>query len=124
MFCFDPKRFCKLDLRYHDVTAPIIEPQDLRIIEVHVLSQYGAAIDTFVVDGNLVLCDIIVVDHLTRANNDHLAYLLRIQPTDMNVCDYLPGIFKAEKNNIINAVLHVSHALATNGERLRITEPI
>src|SRR6478672_4429540 len=124
MFRFDAERFRKLDLRYQDVAASMVKPGNLRVIEVHVLSQNGAAINAFVVDGDLVLRNIIINDHLARADDDHLAHLLRVQPAYMNVCDDLPGILKAKKDNIIDAILHVSHALAANGNRLRIAKPI
>src|SRR5262249_24167197 len=124
MFCFEAERFHKLDLRYQNVTTPIVEPRNLRVIEVHVLSQNGTAINSFVVDGDLGLRDVIIDHHLARADNDHLAHLLRIQPAYMNVGDDLPGILKTEEDNVIDAILHVSHALAANGDWLRVAKPV
>src|SRR6516162_8305653 len=124
MFCFDAERFRKLHLRYQNVAAPIVERRNLRVIEVHVLSQNGAAINSFVVDGDLALRNIIIDHHLARADNNHLAHLLRVQPTYMNVCDDLSGILKAEEDDVIDAVLHVSHAPAANGNWLRVAKPV
>src|SRR4029077_8789454 len=124
MFRFNTERFRKLDLGYQNVATPIVKSRNLRVIEVHVLPQNGAAINAFVIDGDLVVCDIIINHHLARTDNDHLAHLLRVQPAYMNVCDDLPGILQAKKDNVIDAVLHVSHALAANGNRLRIAKPI
>src|SRR4029077_2370031 len=92
--------------------------------EVHVLTENGASINAFIVNGDLVLRNIIINNHLARADNYHLSHLLRVQPAYMNVCDDLPGILKAKKDNIIDAVLHVSHALAANGNWLWIAKPI
>src|SRR5512133_3872195 len=75
VFCFDAERFRKPDLGYHNVAAPMVEPRNRRVIEVHVLSQNSATINAFVVDGDLVLRDIIVNHHFARADNDHLAHL-------------------------------------------------
>ena len=47
-------------------------------------SQNGAAINAFVVDGDLVLRDVVVNHHFARADNDHL-YLLRVQSTNVDV---------------------------------------
>src|SRR5262249_45786906 len=124
MFCFDAERFCKLDLRYQNVTASIVEPRNLGVVEIHVLSQNGTAIDSLVVDGDLAVRNVIIDHHLARADNDHLAHLLRVQPTYMNVCDDLSGILKTEEDNVIDAILHVSHALAANGNWLRIAKPV
>src|SRR5258707_15251294 len=122
MFRFDAERFRKLDLGYENVAAPVVELRSPQIIEVHVLPQNGAAIDSLVVDDDLVFRDIVVNHHLARTDDDYLAHLLRVQPAYMNVCDDLPRILKAEEDNVIDAVLHVSHPLAANGNRLRVAK--
>src|SRR5262249_1705696 len=124
MLRFNAERFRKLHLGYKNVASAIVETRNLQVIEVHVLSQNSAAINAFVVDGDLVFCDIIINDHLARADDNHLAHLLRVQPTYMNVCDDLSGILQSKKDNVIDSFLHVSHALAANRNRFRIAKPI
>src|SRR5947207_12716368 len=124
MFRLDAERFCKLDLRNQNIAGAIVELRNPRIIEVHVLSQDGATIDSFIVDEDLVLGDIVINHHFARPNNDHPTHLLWVQPANMNVCDDLPGIFEIKENNVVDPFLHVSHALAANGDRLWVAQPI
>src|SRR5437879_3410676 len=124
VFRLDAERFCKLDLRNQNIAGAIVELRDPRVIEVHVLAQNGATIDSFIVDEDLILCDIVINHHFARPDNDHPAHLLRVQPAYVNVCDDLPGIFKAQEDNIVDPVLHVSHALTSDGDRLGVAKPI
>src|SRR6266850_4557443 len=124
VFRLDAERFCKLDLRNQNIAGAIVELRNPRVIEVHVLSQDGATIDSFIVDEDLILCDIVINHHFARPNNDHPAHLLRVQPAHVNVCDDLSGIFKAKEDNVIDPFLHISHALTSDGDRLRVTKPI
>src|SRR2546423_34013 len=124
MLRLNTQRLREFNLRNQYIATAIIKLKGPRIIEVHVLAQDCAAIDPFVVDNDLVFCDVIVNHHLARADYDHLAHLLRIQPTDVNVCDDLSGILKAKKDNIVDPLLHVSHALASNRNRLPIAKPV
>ena len=124
MLRLNTQRLREFNLRNQYITAAIIELRNARVIEVHVLAQDCAAIDAFVVDDDLILRDVIVNHHLARADDDHLAHLLRVQPAYVNVCDDLSGILKAKKDNVIDSFLHVSHALAPDRNRLRIAKPI
>src|SRR6266513_5829799 len=124
MFRLGAEGFRKFDLWYQNVAAPMVELRPPRAIEIHVLPQDGAAIDSFVVDNDFVFRDVVVNHHLARADNDHLAHLLRIQPANMNVCDDLSRIFKTKKDNVIDPFLHVGHALTADGNRLRVAKPI
>src|SRR5580704_780184 len=124
MFRFDTYRFCKLYLWYQNVAASIVELRNPGVIEVHVFPQDGAAIDSLVVDGDFILRDVIVNDHLTRADNDHLSHLLRVQPADMNVRDDLSRILQIKEDNVIDSFLHVGHALTADRNRFPIAQPI
>ena len=124
MFCLDADRLRELDFGHQNIAASIIKPRKFRTIEVHVLTKNGAAINSFVVNDELVLGDVIINHHLARAYDNHLAHLLRVQPTDVNVCDDLARIFEIKENNVVDPFLHVSHALAANGDRLWVAKPI
>src|SRR6266700_6685490 len=124
VFRLDAERFCKLDLRNQNIAGAIVELRNPRIIEVHVLAQDGPTIDSFIVDEDLILCDIVINHHFARPDNDHLAHLLRVQPAHVNVCDDLSRILKAKEDNVIDPFLHVSHALTSDGDRLWVAKPI
>src|SRR5204863_4055121 len=124
MFRFDSYRFCKRYLWYQDVAASIIELRNPGIIEIHVFPQDRAAIDSLVVDSDLVLRDVVVNHHFARADNDHLAHLLRVQPADMDVRNDLSGILKVKEDNVIDSFLHIGHALTADRNRFRIAQPI
>ncbi len=82
------------------------------MIEIHIFTEDRFPIDTFVVDGDLVFGYVIVNYHLARPNDDHLSNLLRVEPADMDVGNNLSRILEVKKNDIVDSLLHIGHALS------------
>src|SRR4030095_12297878 len=93
MFHFYSERFLELNLGKKDVSAPIIKLEGTRVIKVHVLTQDCLAIDSFVVNGDFALGEIVLNHHPPGTHDNDLSHLLWIEPTDMDIGDHFGWIF-------------------------------
>ena len=101
MLGFHPQRLEELHLRKEDIATPVVELCEGRLIEVHILTKEGLAIDSLIVNRDLVFRDVVINDHLARTYHDHFSHLLRIQPADMDIDQYIVGIFDRSKCQIL-----------------------
>src|SRR5688572_23198675 len=124
MFRLGPQRFGEFYLGQKDVAAAIVELRRTRMIEIHVLAEDGFFIDALVVNGDFVVGDVVVNDHLAGTHDDHLAHFLRIQPAHMDVGHDLAGINDVEEDDVVDPRLHVVHALPENARGLEIPQPV
>src|SRR5208337_4532970 len=111
VFRLCPKRLDKLYLRQKYIPATMIEFRGLWLVKIHVLTQDGFAIDSLVINGNLIIGNIVINYHFAGPDNDHFTDFLRIQPTDMNIGHDFPGINNAQENHVIHLFLHIVHTL-------------
>jgi hypothetical protein len=89
-----------------------------------VLAEDRLAIDALVADRDLVVGHIVVHDHLSRSDHDHLADLLRIEPAHVDAGHHLVRIHDVEEDDVVNPVLDVRHAEPRHGLRFGIAEPV
>ena len=95
MFRLHAQRFDEFYLGQQYVAAAIVEFRRARMIEIHVFAQHRAAVNALVVNGDLVVGDVVIHDHFFRADDNHLAHLLRIQPAHVNVGHDFAGVGQA-----------------------------
>src|SRR5262245_44869454 len=124
MFHLYSERFLELNLGKNDVSAAIIKLEGTWVIKVHVLTQDCPAIDSFVVDGDFALGEVVINHHPSGTHHNDLADLLWIEPTDMDIGDHFGWIFQVEKNHVVDPVLHEIHTLPCDGDRFESAEPI
>src|SRR4030095_7518681 len=124
MFHLYSERFLELNLGKKDVSAPIIKLEGTRVIKVHSLTHACLAIDSFVVNGDLALGDVVINDHFLRTHDNDLADLLRIEPTDMDIGDHFGWIFQVEKDHVVDPLLDKIHALPGYGDGFEPAQPI
>src|ERR1700724_2828672 len=123
MLRLQTKRLYKFDLRKENIAATIIKLLP-RLIEIHVLAKNCSPINALVIESDFTVGHIVVHNHLARSNDDHLADLLWIQPTHVNVGDNLGWILQVEEDNVIDPILNKRHPLPEHRRRFHVAQPI
>src|SRR5580765_2449213 len=124
MLRFGAQWFGEFYLWQQDIAAAIIERGGLRMIKIHVLTQDRFFVYSLVVNRDFIVSDVVINNHLARADDNHFAHLLRVEPTHVNIGNYLGWILQVQEYDVVNSILHIGHALARYRNGFRITEPI
>src|SRR6516165_175032 len=124
MFSLHLQWLGEFDVRQKHVATAVIELKRLRTIEIHVLAENCPSIDALVINGYLVFSDVVIDDHFPGTDYNHFSDLLRVEPTNVDVGNDLSRILQIKKNNIIDSILHIGHALSGNRDRFWVSKPI